>query len=66
MTDNEMNYINAMTQAKIMCIKNIISNEEYLKIELKIAEKYGLNSLSLYRANDLIKEPKRVINMIQK
>ena len=66
MDQNEINYLNAITQAKYMLSKGIISWDEYLKIEEKMAEKYNLEKTSLYRANDLINSSFRVINMIQK
>lgn len=66
MDQNEINYLNAITQAKSMLSKGIISWDEYLKIEEKMAEKYNLEKTSLYRANDLINSSFRVINMIRK
>lgn len=66
MKQDEINYLNAMTQAKHMLSKGIISWEEYLKIEGRMAKKYSLEKTSLYRANDLINTSFRVINMIQK
>ena len=66
MDQNEINYLNAITQAKSMLSKGIISWDEYLKIEEKMAEKYNLEKTSLYRANDLINSSFRVITMIRK
>ncbi len=66
MNQNEINYLNAITQAKSMLSKGIITWDEYLKIEDKMAKKYNLEKTSLYRANDLINSSFRVINMIQK
>jgi len=66
MNQNEINYLNAITQAKSMLSKGIITWDEYLKIEDKMAKKYNLKKTSLYRANDLINSSFRVINMIQK
>ena len=66
MNQNEINYLNAITQAKQMLSKGIITREEYLKIEDKMAKKYNLGKTSLYRANDLINSSFRVITMIQK
>lgn len=65
MSSNIIDYINAMVQAKRMYKMGLINDEEYLIIEDKMAEKYGLNSLSLYRLNDLINKPKRVMDIIQ-
>lgn len=66
MKQNEIDYLNAITQAKSMLSKGIITFEEYLKIEDRMATKYSLEKTSLYRANDLINTSFRVINMIQK
>lgn len=66
MNQNEINYLNVITQAKQMLSKGLISREEYLKIEDKMAKKYNLGKTSLYRANDLINSSFRVITMIQK
>ena len=66
MNQNEINYLNAITQAESMLSKGIITWDEYLKIEDKMAKKYNLEKTSLYRANDLINSSFRVINMIQK
>lgn len=66
MNQNEINYLNAITQAKQMLSKRIISMEDYLKIEDQMAKKYNLGKTSLYRANDLINSSFRVITMIQK
>jgi hypothetical protein len=66
MNQNEINYLNAITQAKQMLSKEIISWEEYLKIEDRMAKKYNLGKTSLYRTNDLINSSFRVITMIQK
>lgn len=66
MNQNEIDYLNAITQAKQMLSKGIISSEEYLKIEDGMAEKYNLGKTSLYRANDLINSSFRVITMIRK
>lgn len=66
MNQNEIDYLNVITQAKQMFSKGIISWEDYLKIEEKMAKKYNLGKTSLYRANDLINSSFRVITMIQK
>lgn len=65
MNQNEIDYLNAITQAKQMLSKGIISSEEYLEIEDRMAEKYNLGKTSLYRANDLINSSFRVITMIR-
>ncbi len=66
MKDNEIKYMNSIAQAKIMLQKGIITSEEFLKIEEKLAAKYSLNKLSTYRLNDLINIDNRAIYMIQK
>lgn len=47
--DNLMRYKIAVGMAKSMLEKGMISNEEYLKIEQKMAEKYRINLTSIYR-----------------
>lgn len=66
MKQNEIDYLNAITQARGMLSKGIITFEEYLKIEDRMVTKYNLEKTSLYRANDLINTSFRAINMIQK
>ena len=66
MSQNEINYLNAIMQAKNMLSKGIITWDEYLKIEDKMAKKYNLGKTSLYRTNDLINSSFRAITMIQK
>lgn len=66
MSNSVINYINAMVQARLLVIQGIISKDEYLKIESRMAQKYSLNTLSLYRTYDLINNQKRVIDMIRK
>ena len=66
MNQNEIDYLNAITQAKTMLSKGLICWEEYLKIEDRMAKKYNLAKTSLYRANDLINSSFRVITMIRK
>lgn len=66
MKDNIVNYLNAMHQAKCMLEQGIIDIKDYKKIESKMAKKYGLNSISLYRQNELISEDVRAIYMIPK
>lgn len=58
MNSNVIEYINTMIQAKRMLSKKIINDDDYIRIENKIVEKYCLNSLSLYRLNDLINKKK--------
>lgn len=66
MKQNEIDYLNAIIQAKDMLFKKIINWDEYLKIEDRMAKKYNLPKTSIYRANDLINSSFRVITMIQK
>lgn len=47
-------YQSAMTQAKNMLEKGIISKDDIVLIEDKLAEKYGLKFGSIYREIDLI------------
>ena len=66
MERNEIDYLNAIAQAKAMLSKGMISWEEYLKIEGRMAEKHNLEKISIYRANDLINPSFRAITMIRK
>lgn len=50
-------YSVAMLFAKKMLESSIISNEDYDKIEDKIAKKYCIKIDSIYRLNDLINSP---------
>jgi hypothetical protein len=47
-------YQSAMTQAQVMLKNGIISNNDIVSIEHKLAEKYGLEIGSIYREIDLI------------
>ena len=47
-------YKTAMSQAKIMLSKGLITAEEYGIIETKMCLKFGINFSSLYRENDWI------------
>ena len=52
-------YKAAMSQAKIMLSKGMITAEEYGIIETKMCLKYGINFSSLYRENDWLYTPFR-------
>jgi len=47
-------YKRTMTIANLMLSRGIITPEEYLKIDKIIANKYGVNSCSIYRQKPLI------------
>ena len=47
-------YKSAMAQARLMLLKGILTESEYLEIDTMMAEKYGLSSCSLFRENDLL------------
>ena len=47
-------YKTAMVQAKAMLNKGLVTADEYVIIETKMCEKFGINSDSLFRENDLI------------
>jgi hypothetical protein len=55
-----------MFQARAMAKQGLIKEQDYIKIEQKMAEKYNQKETSIYRLNDLIISPFRVINIIQK
>lgn len=52
-------YFVSLQFAKRLIRERIISNKDYDLIEEKLAEKYGININSLYRANDLIDSKSR-------
>ena len=64
MKRNEIDYLNAIAQAKAMLKRRLINEKEYLKIEQRMAQKYSLNNLSLYRLNELLFFPFRAMYMI--
>lgn len=43
-----------MTQAKTMLNKGLVTADEYAIIETKMYKKFGINSDSLFRENDLL------------
>ena len=47
-------YKTAMVQAKAMLNKGLVTADEYGIIETKMCEKFGINSDSLFRENDLL------------
>ncbi|MBS7298117.1 MAG: hypothetical protein KIG65_03440 [Eubacteriales bacterium] len=47
-------YKASMKQAQIMLERGLISADDYAKIDTKLAQKYGLNSCSVYAHNNLI------------
>lgn len=47
-------YLSSMMQAKQMLSQDIITQEDYVKIDTIIAAKYGLESCNLYRGIDLL------------
>ena len=54
MNENVFAYCSAMAQARRMLEKNLITQNEYGKIDTLILEKYNLSSYSLYRDIRLI------------
>ena len=51
MYENVMGYRLAMSMAKEMLSRGIISEEEFVKIETKMCEKYCINLSSIFRYN---------------
>ena len=47
--DNLVSYKLAMSMAKTMLSQGVISEEEYVKIETKMCEKYCINLSSFFR-----------------
>ena len=65
MDKNSIDYLNTMFQLRAMAREGLITEKDYIQIEEKIAKKYNQKETSLYRLNDLIISPFRVINIIQ-
>lgn len=55
-----LGYKIAMAQVKAMLNKGLVTTDEYSTIETKMCEKFGINSDSLFRENDLLYRPDRV------
>ena len=49
--ENLMRYENAMTQARILLKRNIITEKEYADIDEIMANKYGISLYSIFRDN---------------
>lgn len=56
-------YLVSISLIQSMRNKGIISEDEYNKSEAFLAKKYCIKTVSIYRPNDLIKSPFRVINV---
>jgi hypothetical protein len=65
MDKDSINYLNTMFQLRVMARQGLITEKDYIQIEEKMANKYNQKETSLYRLNDLIISPFRVINIIQ-
>jgi hypothetical protein len=65
MDKDSINYLNTMFQLRAMARQGLITEKDYIQIEEKMAKKYNQKETSLYRLNDLIISPFRVINIIQ-
>lgn len=65
MDKDSINYLNTMFQLRAMARQGLITEKDYIQIEEKMANKYNQKETSLYRLNDLIISPFRVINIIQ-
>lgn len=65
MDKDSIDYLNTMFQLRAMAREGLITEKDYIQIEEKMAKKYNQKETSLYRLNDLIISPFRVINIIQ-
>ena len=65
MDKDSINYLNTMFQLRAMARQGINTEKDYIQIEEKMANKYNQKETSIYRLNDLIISPFRVINIIQ-
>ena len=54
-------YKAAMAVFKNWLSEGVISNDDLLAIDTKLAQKYGLSSCSIFLENDLLCKEKRVI-----
>ena len=59
--DNNRNYYNSLIIVKNMLKQQIISQEDAIKSEFFLAEKYCIKPDSIYRLNDLINDENRVM-----
>ena len=50
-------YKTSLKQAKTMLERGLISADDYAKIDTKLAQKYGINSCSIYAPNNWIYKP---------
>ena len=50
-------YKTSLKQAKTMLERGLISADDYAKIDTKLAQKYGINSCSIYAQNNWIYTP---------
>jgi len=66
MNNDSISYLNVMFQLRAMAREGLITEKDYIQIEEKMAKKYNQKETSIYRLNDLIISPFRVINIIQK
>ena len=59
-------YYSSMLPVRKMLESKIISEEDYKKAETHLAEKYCIKISNIYRLNDLIKTPFRVMYICDK
>ena len=59
-------YHSSLAVVKSMFVKGLIDEKDYKKAESHLAKKYCIKKGSLYRSNDLINNPFRVIYIVQK
>ena len=64
--DNIESYYKSLSMVKSMYEKGLINEKDFLKAENYLAKKYCIKKGSIYRMNDLINKPFRVINVMQK
>lgn len=64
--ENIERYYSSLSIVNSMYEKGLINIKEYEKAENYLAKKYCIKKGSIYRMNDLINKPFRVINVMQK
>lgn len=63
---NTLHYVNAIIVIRNWLNDGLIDNKDYEKMEAKIAKKFGIKNVDIYRSIDLLYVPFRAIYMCDK
>ena len=63
---NQLHYINTIVVLQNWHKQDLISDDDYTKMEVKTARKFDIKNVSLYRSIDLLYKPFRAIYMCDK